>query len=104
MDSGYIDQVFGSSNFMDITGDSTDDVFINSRSGLLKAINGKTGKDIWNFIDGDSWDARENGWYNFYNIQFIKYLNNDGYGDILVSNGGDVLKEPYDPDRPQGVR
>ncbi len=97
------DQIYGSANFQDITGDGIMDIFINGRSGVLKAIDGKSGKEIWNFIEKDDPQyARSQGWYNFYNLQFIQDLDNDGFRDILISNGGDVTKAPYDPDRPTG--
>lgn len=38
-------------------------------------------------------------WFNFYNPQFIPDQNDDGKEDILVSNGGDVMAEAYDPNR-----
>lgn len=86
------DQIFGSPAFMDINGDHVDDVFIGGRSAELIAINGKTGKVIWRF-------DRKKGkhkWYNFYNPQFIRDQDGDGLPDILISNGGNVLAEPYD--------
>lgn len=97
------DQIFGSATLHDITGDGISDVFICGRSAELKAINGATGKLIWAFWTEDSvGKPAESGWYNFYNPQFIPDQNEDGQMDVLVSNGGDVLVEPYDPNRPAG--
>ena len=97
------DQIFGSANFMDITGDGIVDVFIGGRSAELLAINGNTGEVIWKFKDPDVSKKRKNmKWFNFYNPQFISDQNNDGIKDILISNGGDVLIAPYDPNRPVG--
>ncbi len=93
------DQIFGSATLKDITDDGIPDVFINGRSAELIAINGKSGEIIWRFIVPDS-DKKE--WLNFYNPQFIPDQNQDGREDILVSNGGDVLAEPYDPNRAIG--
>ena len=93
------DQIFGSATLADITGDGIPDVFINGRSAELIAINGKSGEVIWRFIVPES-DKKE--WSNFYNPQFIPDQNQDGKEDILVSNGGDVLAEPYDPNRAIG--
>jgi outer membrane protein assembly factor BamB len=86
------DQIFGSPSFRDINGDGTMDVFIGGRSAELFAINGRTGGLIWKF---DKKKGKQK-WYNFYNPQFIKDQNNDGLEDILISNGGNVLAEPYD--------
>ena len=74
-------------------------MFIGGRSAQLLAINGKTGKIIWRFKPPKN---QKKVWFNFYNPQFIPDQNNDGQEDILVSNGGNVLIEPFDPDRPTG--
>ncbi|WP_117883222.1 outer membrane protein assembly factor BamB family protein [Aureibaculum luteum] len=93
------DQIFGSAALQDITGDGILDVLINGRSAELIAINGQTGKVLWRFIKPK---GEEKEWFNFYNPQFIRDQNNDGQKDILISNGGDVLAEPNDPNRPTG--
>jgi outer membrane protein assembly factor BamB len=93
------DQIFGSATLKDITYDGIPDVFINGRSAELIAINGKSGKIIWRFIVPKS-EKKE--WFNFYNPQFIPDQNQDGREDILVSNGGDVMAEPHDPNRAAG--
>lgn len=93
------DQIFGSSTLKEITGDDVLDVFISGRSAELIAINGASGEVIWRFKKPKS-EKKE--WFNFYNPQFIPDQNNDGFDDILVSNGGDVMAEPYDPNRPVG--
>ncbi|HLF34831.1 MAG TPA: PQQ-binding-like beta-propeller repeat protein [Cyclobacteriaceae bacterium] len=97
------DQIFGSASLKDITGDGIMDVFITGRASEFQVINGKTGTIIWKFDDPDKktrWNKRT--WFNFYNPQFIPDQNNDGVDDILVSNGGNVRAEPYDPNRPVG--
>jgi len=97
------DQIFGSANLMDINEDGVPDVFIGGRSAELKAIDGKSGKVIWEFLpEGDSISRREQGWYNFYNPQFVPDQNGDQVMDLLVSNGGDVIAAPYDAKRPAG--
>lgn len=92
------DQIFGSAALKDLNGDGVMDVIIGGRSAELNAINGATGKLIWKFNKRKG--AKK--WYNFYNPQFIADQDGDGMEDILVSNGGDVLVEPYDPNRPPG--
>jgi hypothetical protein len=86
------DQMFGSASFMDITADNVADVFISGRSSELFAINGKTGEVLWKFDK----KQRKEKWYNFYNPQFVADQDNDGLKDILISNGGNVMAEPYD--------
>ncbi len=93
------DQIFGSAAFLDINGDSIVDVFIGGRSAEFMAIDGKSGKVLWRFQKPK---GQKKEWFNFYNPQFIPDQNNDGQQDILISNGGNVLAEPYNPDRPAG--
>ena len=93
------DQIFGSATFKDINNDGISDVFIGGRSSELIAIDGKSGEVIWRFKPPLN---HESGWFNFYSPQFIPDQNNDGYEDILVSNGGEVLAEPYDTNRAVG--
>lgn len=93
-----IDQIFGSAALKDLNGDGVMDVLIGGRSAELKAIDGATGKVIWKFNKRKG--AKK--WYNFYNPQFIADQDGDGLEDILISNGGDVMAAPYDPNRPSG--
>ncbi len=93
------DQIFGSASFFDISSDGIEDIFLNGRSSELKAINGKTGNVIWAF---DTLLYRNKKWFNFYNPQFIHDVDNDGYKDILISNGGDIWVPPYNPLRATG--
>jgi outer membrane protein assembly factor BamB len=97
------DQMYGSAALLDIDQDGVPDVVIGGRAAELKAINGKTGKIIWEFFPkGNSMAPRKKGWFNFYNPQVIPDQNQDGVDDILVTNGGDILVPPYDPKRPPG--
>ena len=100
---GARDQVFGSAAIHDLTGDGILDVVIGGRSAELKAIDGATGSVIWEYFPaGDTVAARDFGLYNFYNPQIVRDLDGDGIADLVVSNGGDVLAERDDPDRPPG--
>lgn len=100
-----IDQMVGTAAFMDINQDQTNDVIIGGRSAQLKAINGKNGKTIWNFkVTHHKMDAKGFMRFNFYNPQIIPDQNQDGIGEILVSNGGNLLAmEPDGSDRFPGV-
>lgn len=98
-----IDQIFGSALLTDIDGDSVDDVIIGGRSGELIAISGRSGNEIWRFYNAN--DLSAIGLlkiFNFYNPQLIPDQDGDDVSDIIVSNGGDVLASPYDPNRPEG--
>ncbi|NRB47898.1 MAG: PQQ-binding-like beta-propeller repeat protein [Saprospiraceae bacterium] len=97
------DQIFGSAALKDINADGVLDPVIGGRSAELIAIDGAKGEVLWRFnpkVHADK-DNQEH-WFNFYNPQFINDQNKDGVDDILISNGGDVMAEPYDPDRPPG--
>lgn len=95
------DEVFGSSIFYDINGDNIKDVFIVGREAQLLCINGADGSLIWDFFPHGT-NPKDSGWYNFYNPQFIHDVNNDGFPDLLVSNGGDHAVPSWDPNRPTG--
>lgn len=98
-----IDQMFGSALLADIDGDEVDDVIIGGRSGELIAMSGISGKELWRFYSANN--LEEIGLskvFNFYNPQLIPDQDADGVKDIIVSNGGDVMVRPYDPDRPAG--
>jgi len=94
------DQMFGSAIFQDVTGDGIDDVFIGGRSAELIGINGANGKVLWRFLKSNKKSKMK--WFNFYNPQFVADQDQDGFRDLLVTNGGDVFAEPYDPNRPPG--
>lgn len=96
------DQIFGSAALKDLNKDGTDDIIINGRSAELQAINGKNGNVLWKFDKKTKYNGVEINWFNFYNPIFIPDQNNDGFDDILISNGGDVKVAAFDPNRPTG--
>jgi len=97
------DQIFGSAGIMDITKNGEPDIVIGGRSAVLYAIHGQTGELLWEFLPDISFEeARDLGYFNFYNPQFIPDQNGDGLQDILISNGGDVTISPDNPNRPSG--
>ncbi|GAB2581886.1 outer membrane protein assembly factor BamB family protein [Spirosoma areae] len=96
------DQIFGSAILTDLNADGVQDIIIGGRRGELQAINGVTGQIIWRF-DQKTKPKKVDKWYNFYNPQLIPDQNGDGLEDLLVSSGGDVTVEPYNPKRPPGM-
>jgi len=98
-----IDQIFGSAILADMDGDDVDDVIIGGRSGELIAMSGKTGEEIWRFYIANDLEAIGLPQiFNFYNPQLVPDQDDDGIADLIVSNGGDVMVRPYDPNRPAG--
>lgn len=87
-------QIYTSALFQDITGDSVDDVFIGGRAGSFYAINGATGEILWQFWKGTDKGSRKQGILNFFSTQWVGDQNDDGYLDLLVTNGGDYLAGP----------
>jgi hypothetical protein len=97
------DQIYGSPSFLDITGDGVDDAVIGGRSSTLQAISGKDGALVWDFLEANQLkDQAQINYFNFYNSQLVPDLSGDGLLDLIVTNGGDVNKKPFDPDRPAG--
>ncbi|WP_373523369.1 FG-GAP-like repeat-containing protein [Aquiflexum sp.] len=98
-----IDQIYGSAALLDINGDSVEDVVIGGRSAILQAIDGKNGTVIWDFVETNQLKKLvQKKYFNFYNSQLMPDITGDGLPEILVSNGGNVLKASYDPNRPAG--
>ncbi|GAB3642259.1 outer membrane protein assembly factor BamB family protein [Spirosoma arcticum] len=96
-------QVFGSATFLDINRDQTPDVIIGGRSAELQAIDGKTGRLIWEFFKTtDSMAHKRAGWFNFTNAQLIPDQDADGLDDLLIANGGDASINDAKMPRPVG--
>jgi hypothetical protein len=96
------EEIFGSAQLMDITGDSIDDIFIGGRYAEFYAINGSNGSQIWEFFPLSPSQAIDSGWLNFYSAQFIPDQNLDGLPDLLVANGGNHSAPAWDTLRDAG--
>lgn len=94
-------EVFGSAIFKDLNNDGSDDVLIAGRQAQLLAINGLNGQLIWDYFPYGT-NPADSGLYNFYNPQFVPDQNNDGFEDIMVSNGGDHSAPVWVTNRPPG--
>lgn len=96
-------QVFGSATFLDINRDHTPDVIIGGRSAELQAIDGKTGRLLWEFFKStDSMAHKRAGWFNFTNAQLVPDQDQDDLDDILIANGGDATLNDQTTPRPVG--
>jgi len=92
------DQVFGSATFCDVTGDGVGDVFIGGRSPQLKAIDGSSGKLLWEY-KADKYKndpVLKYARFNFNNSVIVPDQNSDGIDDLLTVNGGNALANPYE--------
>jgi outer membrane protein assembly factor BamB len=99
-------QMVGSAIFKDITGDSVPDVFIGGRSAQFFAIDGLTGKRLWEYAKAENTTenfVQDTSMLNFFNPQFIPDQNGDGVEEILTSFGGFVYAQANDPNRPTGM-
>ena len=89
------DQVVGTPTFVDLSGDGAPDVVIGGRGAQLYAINGRTGKLLWQYqIENNDYDTKGYIRFNFYTPQILEDVNNDLVPDILVSNGGNFAADP----------
>lgn len=84
----------------DLNADGVDDVVIGGR-GLpnsdrpLVALNGRDGLLLWRI------ERTSPSWQNFYTPQSVGDVDNDGILDVVVTTGGDHIRQAYDhPDVP----
>lgn len=89
------DQVYGAATFYDINEDGIEDIFIGGRSPNLKALDGKTGVKLWEYQVGEDDPILKYARFNFYNIVLIEDQNQDGFPELLTSNGGNAEADPH---------
>lgn len=89
------DQVYGAATFHDINEDGIMDIFIGGRSPHLRALDGKTGKVIWEFQVKEKDPILQYARFNFYNLILIEDQNGDGFPELLTANGGNAEADPH---------
>lgn len=90
------DQVYGSATLYDITGDGIEDIFIGGRSPHFKAINGRTGKLLWEYrYRYEEHPVLRYAQYNFNNSILVPDQDRDGLLDLITTNGGNSKAGPY---------
>ena len=95
-------QMYSTPIFQDINQDGVPDVFVSGRDAQFYALDGSSGDIIWRFWDHSNSSPKAQGWYNFYNPKWLPDLNQDGFQEILISNGGDATAFPNEKNRPAG--
>ncbi|MFT6205637.1 MAG: hypothetical protein ACI9V1_002004 [Spirosomataceae bacterium] len=97
-------QVVGTAISQDITADSIPDIFISGRSSILLAIDGKSGKPIWEYqpISEGIDLVNDTTYLNFSSPQWIPDVDNDGLNDIVIAFGGYVRAGAAERNRPVG--
>ena len=90
------DQVYGSATFYDITGDSIKDIFIGGRSPHFKALDGQSGKLIWEYSyeNHKSDSILQHARFNFNNSILVPDQNDNGFPELLTVNGGNSKADP----------
>ncbi|OQV18864.1 hypothetical protein BV898_07118 [Hypsibius exemplaris] len=81
-------EVFALNCNADLNRDGQKDCLAGGRAAIFLAIDTRTGTPLWTVKVSDT-DLS-----NFYTPQIIRDLNNDGVPEVLVSHGGDPLREP----------
>jgi hypothetical protein len=96
------EEIFTSAQFLDINGDSIDDIFIGGRYAEFYAIDGASGQMLWEFFSSPPTEAVDSGWFNFYTPQWIPDQNGDSYADLLITNGGNHSLPSWNTHRDPG--
>jgi len=68
----------------------------------MYAIDGSSGKIIWQYWTKGLADSREAGVFNFFTTQWLEDQNGDRFQDLLAANGGDAFAKANQKNRPQG--
>lgn len=70
----------------DLTNDKIKDCVISGRGGILQAINGRDGSNIWEIPIEDKIAPSQQRILDVYDARFITDMNGDGVGDVIASH------------------
>lgn len=71
---------------VDLTNDKIKDCVISGRGGILQAINGRDGSNIWEIPIEDAATMKQQRVLDIYDARFITDMDGDGIGDIIASH------------------
>lgn len=70
---------------VDLTNDKIKDCVISGRGGILQAINGRDGSNIWEIPIQDT-ETKQQRILDIYDARFITDMDGDGIGDVIASH------------------
>ncbi|CAL1683905.1 unnamed protein product [Lasius platythorax] len=71
---------------VDLTNDKIKDCVISGRGGILQAINGRDGSNIWEIPIQDTETTKQQRILDIYDARFITDMDGDGIGDVIASH------------------
>lgn len=71
---------------VDLTNDKIKDCVISGRGGILQAINGRDGFNIWEIPIQDTIASPQQRILDVYDARFITDMNSDGISDVIASH------------------
>lgn len=89
-------ELFGAPLLTDLNKDGAVDVLMGGRNGALIAVDGTTGKRLWEFTG-----EKRGSYLNYYSAQLMSETFGGEDPAVLIAHGGDSSRPPFAP-RPTG--